>query len=85
MLTDSVLNTISGDSFQTDVATLKKSGLRHVTKKEGWKFNWKSEFEDLTREVHKLTILNNPDIIQGLMSVSIERDHVFMNLLVTIK
>ena len=80
-LTDSVLNTISGDSFQTDVATLKKSDLRHVTQKKGWKFNWKSEYNDLTREVYKLTIVNNPDIIQGLMSVSIERDHVFMNLL----
>ncbi|MEX2593321.1 MAG: hypothetical protein WD426_11135 [Anditalea sp.] len=42
-LTDSVLNTISGDSFQTDVATLKKSDLRHVTKKKDWKFNWKSD------------------------------------------
>ena len=80
-LTDSVLNTISGDSFQTDVATLKISDLRHLTQKKGWKFNWKSEFNDLTREVYKLTIVNNPDIIQGLMSVSIERDHVFMNLL----
>jgi len=35
----------------------------------------------LTKEVYKLTIINNPNIIQGLISVSIERDHVFMNLL----
>lgn len=80
-LTDSVLNTISGDSFQTDIATLKKSDLRHVTKKRGWKFNWKHEFNDLSREVYKLTIVNNPNIIQGMMSISIERDHIFMNLL----
>ena len=80
-LTDSVLNTISGDSFQTDVATLKKSDLGHLAKNDGWKFNWKSEFNDLTKEVYKLTIINNPDIIQGLISVSIERDHVLMNLL----
>ena len=80
-LTDSVLNTISGDSFQTDVATLKKSDLGHLGKNDEWKFNWKSEFNDLTKEVYKLTIINNPDIIQGLISVSIERDHVFMNLL----
>lgn len=80
-LTDSVLNTISGDSFHTDVSTLKKSDLGHVTQKEGWKFNWKSEFDDMTKEVYKLTIENNPDIIQGLISISIERDHVFMNLL----
>ena len=80
-LTDSILNTVSGDSFQTDIPTLKKSDLRNVTKNKGWKFNWKSEFDDLSKEVYKLTIVNNSDIIQGLMSISIERDHVFMNLL----
>jgi len=80
-LTDSILNTISGDSFQTDVATLKKSDLGHMTKAKGWKFNWKSEFNDLSREIYKLTIVNNPEIIQGLMSISNERDHIFMNLL----
>lgn len=80
-LTDSVLNTISGDSFQTDVATLKKSDLLHVSKRKDWKFNWKSEYNDFSREVNKLTIVNNPDIIQGLMSISIEQDHVFINLL----
>ncbi|MEX0811872.1 MAG: hypothetical protein WD048_06625 [Chitinophagales bacterium] len=80
-LTDSVLNTISGDSFQTDISTLKKSDLGNITKRKGWKFNWKSEFDDMTKEVYKLTIENNPDIIQGLISISFERDHVFMNLL----
>jgi hypothetical protein len=80
-LTDSVLNTISGDSFQTDVSTLKKSDLRNLTEAKGWLFNWKLEFNDLKKEIYKLTIANNPDIIQGLMSISIEQDHVFMNLL----
>lgn len=80
-LTNSILNTISGDSFQTEVSTLKKSDLRSILKKNGWNFNWKSEFNDLTKEVYKLTIINNPDIIQGLMSVSFEVDHVFLNLL----
>ena len=80
-LTDSILNTISGDSFQTDVSTLKKSDLGNLTQKNGWKFNWKPEFNDLSREVYKLTIVNNPDIIQGMMSISIEQDHIFMNLL----
>ncbi len=50
-LTDSILNTISGDSFQTDISTLKKSNLGHLTQKNGWKFNWKTEFNDMTKEV----------------------------------
>lgn len=80
-LTDSILNTISGDSFPTDVSTLKESDLGHLSQKHGWKFKWKAEFNDMTREVYKLTIVNNPDIIQGIISLSRERDHVFMNLL----
>jgi hypothetical protein len=80
-LTDSILNTISGDSFQTEVSTLKKSDLKHIFKKNGWNFDWKSEFNDLSKEVYKLNIVNNPDIVQGLLSITIESDHIFMNLL----
>jgi len=80
-LTNSIKNTISGDSFQTEISTLRKSDLKTVTKKNRWNFNWRKEFNDLTREVYKLTIVNNPDIIQGLLSITIESDHVYMNLL----
>ena len=80
-LTNQIFNTISGDSFQTEVAILTKSDLKFVTKKNGWQFNWRIEFNDLSKEVYKLTIINNPHIIQGLLSITIEDDHVFMNLL----
>jgi hypothetical protein len=40
-----------------------------------------TEFEDLSKELYKLYVINNPKIIQGLLSISIERDHVFINLL----
>ena len=30
---------------------------------------------------YKLTIVNNPNIIQGLISITVENDHIFMNLL----
>ena len=39
-LTDSILNTISGDSFQTDISLLTKADLKTVTKSKGWLFNW---------------------------------------------
>lgn len=31
--------------------------------------------------MYKLTINNDPNIIQGVLSLSIESDHVYMNLL----
>lgn len=80
-LTNSIINVISGDSFQTEVSRLTKSDLKNITKKKGWNFNWKSEFQDIRKEVYKLSIVNNPHIIQGLLSISIFDDHVYMNLL----
>jgi hypothetical protein len=80
-LTNSILNTISGDSFQTDVILLTKSDLKEITKKKGWNFDWKSEFNDIKKEVYKLTIEQNQNIIQGLLSITIEADHIYMNLL----
>lgn len=80
-LTNSILNTISGDSFQTEVSRLTKADLRNIINGKGWHFNWKDEFEDIKKEVYKLTINNNPNIIQGLLSLTIEEDHVFINLL----
>ncbi len=50
-LTNSIQNTISGDSFQTEVALLSKADLKQVTKKNGWSFNWKTEFDDNSRQV----------------------------------
>ena len=80
-LTNSIRNTVSGDSFPTDVSQLTKADLRQITKKNGWSFNWKSEIDDNIKEVYKLTIINNPNIIQGLLSFTIEPDHLYMNLL----
>ncbi|MEM6843207.1 MAG: hypothetical protein AAF632_13340 [Bacteroidota bacterium] len=80
-LTNSIKNRISGDSFQTEVARLTKQNLKSVTKKAGWNFSWRTELNNNTNEVYKLTIVNNPAIIQGLISLRIESDHVFMNLL----
>jgi len=80
-LTNSVQNTISGDSFQTDVLRFTIKDARDVTKKNGWLFNWRTELADNKKEVYKLTIVNNPLVIQGLLSLTIEMDHILMNLL----
>lgn len=80
-LTDSILNTISGDSFQTEISRLTRTDLKVVNKKNGWNFNWAQELDNNSREVFKLTIINNPNIIQGLLSFTIKPDHLYMNLL----
>lgn len=80
-LTNSIVNTISGDSFQTEISLLTKSDMKNITRKNGWKFNWNAEFQDIRKEVYKLTIVNNPNIVQGIISISIFEDHVYMNLL----
>jgi len=80
-LTDSILNRISGDSFRTEVSLVTKSDLKTITKSKGWLFNWNHEFNQIDREVYKLTILDNTDIVQGLISLAIKTDHVYMYLL----
>jgi hypothetical protein len=80
-LTNSIRNTISGDSFRTEVLCLTKSDLKQISKKNGWNFNWKKELDDNTKEVYKLTIIGNPNIVQGLISLTVNDDHIYMDLL----
>ena len=80
-LTDSIQNTISGDSFPTEISRFTRTDTKKVTKTNGWNFNWKQELDNNDREVYKLTIANNPNIIQGLLSFTIKPDHLYLNLL----
>lgn len=79
-LTNSIKNVISGDNFQTDIARINRSDFKNVTKIVGWQFDWKLELKQPERDVYKLTIVNNPSIIQGLISLEVKSDHVFMHL-----
>ena len=63
-LTNSIENVQSGDSFPTEISLLTSAELKNITKKNGWSFNWGTEFRHPQRDVYKLTITNNPNIIQ---------------------
>ena len=80
-LTKSIENVVTGDSFATEVSYLQKADLGQITKAKKWVFDWKKELGLNDREVYKLTIQNNPKIIQGLVSILIENDHVYMPLI----
>jgi hypothetical protein len=80
-LTNSIENIVSGDSFQTEVAILTQADLKNIIKTKKWEFDWKFEYQQPEREVFKLSIVNNQQIIQGLISLEIKSDHVYMHLL----
>lgn len=79
-LTNSIENVTTGDSFQTVVSLLTTSDLKAISTKNNWVFDWKTEFKQPEREVYKLTIAGNTSIIQGLMSIEIKSDHVYLHL-----
>jgi len=79
-LTNSIKNHISGDRFSTDISRITKTDLKKVTKKDGWLFDWRLELKHPERDVYKLTIVNNQNIIQGLVSLEVKPDHVYMHL-----
>ncbi len=79
-LTNSIVNAYTSDSFPTDITRLTKDDLKSVTKRKGWLFGWAGELRKNDREVYKLTISNNPTVIQGLISFTINEDNVFMHL-----
>lgn len=80
-LTNSIENVITGDCFQTDVSLVDQGDLKSITKKNGWLFNWESEYKQPDRDVYKLTIAGNPNVIQGLTSITERKDHVYVHLI----
>jgi hypothetical protein len=80
-LTNSIINTISGDSFATEVSLFLKSDLKDIKKKRGWLFDWSIELKSTDREVYKLTITSNLNVIQGLASLTVKPDHVLIHLI----
>lgn len=79
-LTNSIENVTTGDSFPTSVLPFSVKDRKTVSKKNGWVFDWKYEHLQPEREVYKLTIVNNSSIIQGLISLEMKSDHIFMHL-----
>ena len=80
-LTNSIENIVTGDSFSTDISIISAEDLKSITKKNNWQFDWKLEYKQPQRDVYKLTIVNNQSIIQGLISLEVKFDHIYMHLL----
>jgi len=79
-LTNSIGNASTGEVFDTEVMRLTEKNLNLIHKSE-WQFDWFKEIKDKTKEIYKLTTVNNPAIIQGLISIEDKQDHIFMHLI----
>lgn len=79
-LTNSIENTITGEVFETEVTEIVKKNAYQI-KKTDWLFDWRNEYKDSANKVFKLTTINNPNIIQGLICLTEKQDHIFMPLI----
>lgn len=83
-LTNSIENAVSGDVFDTDIFQLSGKDIKQINKAV-WQFNWQEQLKLSDRETYKLVIKNNPKIIQGLISLSDQGDHIYMHLIESAK
>jgi len=79
-LTNSIENLATGEVFDTEIVRLTQADTKQIKNAE-WQFNWHKELKDTSKEVYKLTTVNNPLIIQGLISIEDKSDHIFMHLI----
>ena len=80
-LTHSLEDVQTGESYATEVLPLLKEDMKHVLNKDGWQFDWSIEMKNPAKSVFKLVLLQQPEIIQGLVSTSKEDGYVMMNLI----
>ena len=83
-LTNSIENAVSGDIFDTEIIQLFTKDKKQINKAD-WLFNWQGQLKITDRETYKLVIKDNPRIIQGLISLSDQGDHIYMHLIESAK
>ena len=80
-LTNSIENVMTGETFDTAVVSVSAADLKTTTKKAGWLFNWREEARQPGHQIFKLTTVDNPTIVQGLVGLEVSFDHVKMHLI----
>ncbi len=77
-LTNSIVNKASGDVFNTEIMEVTVKDLKKTTKKNGWKFNWSKEKQEIDTLVFKIVIENNENVIQGMVCLIDKGDHIYL-------
>jgi hypothetical protein len=79
-LSHSIEKVATGECCSTVVLPFVKTDLQQVSKKEGWKFNWRTEFNTPSKEIFKLVIEHQAIVIHGLVSLTVQTGYVEMHL-----
>lgn len=82
-LTNSIVNRVSGDIFDTEVLPMTPKDWKNLKKKD-WLFDWKKEASKPNRNVFKLVIGENNDVIQGLVALENMQGFVYLSLIESI-
>ena len=81
-ITKSIEDAATGKNLDTDIVTLLSMDIKFILKKDGWKFNWKTELKYKGRQLFKLVIKEDV-IIQGLISLQVMENYIEMHLIET--
>ena len=81
-ITNSIEDATTGKSLDTEILPANKSDLKTILKKNGWRFNWKSEINNEEKQVYKLAIKNDA-MVQGLISLQVMENFIEMHLIET--
>lgn len=79
-LTNSIRQIDTDESCDTKICLVTKHDIELATKKNKWHFPWSTEVKQKDREIYKLIRVDQPDILQGLISLSDMNDHVYIHL-----
>ena len=79
-LTKSIELSATSERFETMVLPLEKTDLPTISKKAGWKFDWKQEQVDGAK-VYKLLLIDDLRVIQGLAAFYDAEGFIEMSLL----
>ncbi|PSR55960.1 hypothetical protein AHMF7605_21870 [Adhaeribacter arboris] len=76
-----IKNNVLNEYLLTEISPLTPAEFKEISKKNGWRFDWTVEFTHLQRQVFKVTVTKHPTIIQGIISLELKPDHVYIHLI----
>jgi len=82
-ITESIEDSSTGEVYKTLVLPVTQADLKEVTKKNGWNFEWKSEYLQSGHKLYKLVTVNEPNIIHGLVLFEKDNGFMYMHLIET--
>lgn len=77
-LTNSIEQVLTGEMFETEVVRLTTFSRLIAN---DWVFDWQHELLQVNHEIFKLITRKDPSIIHGLISITLEDDHVMVQLI----